>query len=77
MNRIDQALPQIRHDAGPASAANRNWPDYARGLSLALRVTTGAVITVAAGNALGRIIAGAASDRFGVNRVFLVILALA
>jgi MFS family permease len=49
---------------------------YARGLSLALWVATGAVITLAAGNALGRIIAGAASDRFGVNRVFLVILTL-
>jgi len=49
---------------------------YTRGLSLALWVATGAVIVVAAGNALGRVIAGAASDRFGVNRVFLVILAL-
>jgi predicted MFS family arabinose efflux permease len=49
---------------------------FARGLSLALWVATGTVIAVAAGNALGRIIAGAASDRFGVNRVFLVILAL-
>jgi MFS family permease len=31
---------------------------------------------VAVGNGLGRIVAGAASDRFGVNRVFLVILTL-
>lgn len=49
---------------------------YTRGLSLPLWVATGAVIVVAAGNGLGRIIAGAASDRFGVNRVFLVILML-
>ncbi|TMD58775.1 MAG: OFA family MFS transporter [Chloroflexi bacterium] len=49
---------------------------YAHSLSLALWVATVAVIAVAVGNALGRIVAGAASDRFGVNRVFLVILAL-
>jgi MFS family permease len=49
---------------------------YARGLSLALWVATAAVVAVAAGNAFGRIGAGAASDRFGVHQVFLVILAL-
>jgi OFA family oxalate/formate antiporter-like MFS transporter len=49
---------------------------YAHGFSLALWVATGAVIAVAAGNAVGRFVAGTASDRFGVNRVFLVILAM-
>ena len=49
---------------------------YARGFSLAPWLATGAVIAVAVGNGLGRIVAGAASDRFGVNRVFLSILAL-
>ena len=49
---------------------------YAHAFSLALWVATVAVIAVAAGNAVGRIVAGAASDRFGANRVFLVILAM-
>jgi MFS transporter, OFA family, oxalate/formate antiporter len=49
---------------------------YAHAFSLALWVATVAVIAVAAGNAVGRIVAGAASDRFGTNRVFLVILAM-
>gem|GEM_PF-1457618 len=42
-------------------------------LHLDLWVATAVVTGVAAGNALGRIGAGVASDRFGVNRVFLVI----
>ena len=49
---------------------------YVHGLSLALWIASVAVITVAAGNAVGRIVAGTASDRFGVNRIFLVILAI-
>lgn len=47
---------------------------YARGLHLTLWIATLAVTAVAAGNAIGRIAGGVASDRFGVNRVFLVIL---
>lgn len=47
-----------------------------RGLPLALWVATVAVIAVATGNAVGRIVSGAASDHFGVNAVFLVILAI-
>ncbi len=47
---------------------------YVRGLSLALWVATVAVIAVATGNAIGRIVSGTASDRFGVTPVFLVIL---
>ena len=47
---------------------------YVRGLPLALWVATVAVIAVATGNAIGRIVSGTASDRFGVTPVFLVIL---
>jgi len=45
----------------------------AHALQLGLWVATAVVTAVAAGNALGRIGAGIATDRFGVNRVFLVI----
>ncbi len=43
-------------------------------MPLALWVATVAVIAVATGNAIGRIVSGTASDRFGVTPVFLVIL---
>src|SRR5436305_10431978 len=46
---------------------------YARNLHLALWIGTLAVTMVALGNAIGRLIGGATADRFGVNRVFLVI----
>lgn len=49
---------------------------YVHGFALALWVGTVAIIAIAAGNAIGRIVAGAASDRFGVNRVFLIILVM-
>lgn len=48
---------------------------YARSLHFALWIATVAVTSVALGNAIGRLAGGAASDRFGVNRVFLVIFA--
>ena len=48
---------------------------YARNLHFALWIATLAVTAVALGNTIGRLLAGAASDRFGVNRVFLVIFA--
>jgi len=48
---------------------------YVRGLPLALWVATVALIAVSVGNAVGRVISGTASDRFGVTPVFLVILA--
>jgi len=47
---------------------------YVRGLPLALWVASVALIAVATGNAVGRIVSGMASDRFGVTPVFLVIL---
>jgi MFS family permease len=48
---------------------------YVRGLPLALWVASVALIAVATGNAVGRIVSGMASDRLGVTPVFLVILA--
>jgi MFS transporter, OFA family, oxalate/formate antiporter len=47
---------------------------YVRDLPLALWIATIAVIAVATGNAIGRIVSGTASDRFGITPVFLVIL---
>jgi predicted MFS family arabinose efflux permease len=47
---------------------------YVRGVSLALWVASVALIAVAAGNAIGRIVSGSASDRFGVTPVFVVLL---
>jgi MFS transporter, OFA family, oxalate/formate antiporter len=44
---------------------------YARGLHLAAVLATAAITAVAVGNALGRIVGGAASDRAGVNPVML------
>jgi MFS family permease len=49
---------------------------YARDLRLAAVVATAAITAVAAGNALGRIAGGAASDRAGVDRVMLGALVL-
>ena len=49
---------------------------YARGLQLAAVVATVAITAVAVGNAVGRIAAGAASDRVGVDRVMTAMLLL-
>jgi MFS transporter, OFA family, oxalate/formate antiporter len=49
--------------------------NYARSLHFALWIATFSVAGAALGNALGRLSSGAASDRFGVNRVFLFIFA--
>jgi predicted MFS family arabinose efflux permease len=48
---------------------------YARSLHLAFWISTLAVTTVAIGNAIGRLVGGVVADRFGVNRVFLVLFA--
>jgi MFS family permease len=50
---------------------------YARLLHLAFWIGTLAVTAVAIGNAIGRLGGGVAADRFGVNRVFLVLFATA
>jgi predicted MFS family arabinose efflux permease len=47
---------------------------YSRGLLLGAAVATAAITAVASGNALGRVGAGAASDRVGLDRVMLVAL---
>lgn len=49
--------------------------NYARDLHLGLWIATISVSGAALGNALGRLSGGAASDRFGINRVFLAIFA--
>jgi MFS transporter, OFA family, oxalate/formate antiporter len=49
--------------------------NYARSLHFALWIATFSVSGAALGNAIGRLSSGAASDRFGINRVFLVIFA--
>src|SRR5437016_10952345 len=49
---------------------------YTRSLHLALWIGTLAVTMVALGNAIGRLAGGIAADRFGANRVFLVIFAI-
>jgi MFS family permease len=49
---------------------------YTRNLHLAVWVGTLAVTMVALGNAIGRLIGGVTADRFGVNRVFLVIFVI-
>ncbi len=49
--------------------------NYARSLHFALWIATFSVSGAALGNALGRLFTGAASDRFGINRVFLAIFA--
>lgn len=48
---------------------------YARSLHFALWIATFSVSGAALGNALGRLSSGVASDRFGINRVFLAIFA--
>jgi MFS transporter, OFA family, oxalate/formate antiporter len=53
-----------------------NAAGYARTLQLAAMVATAAVTAVAVGNALGRLAAGAASDRTGVDRVMVGVLLL-
>ena len=53
-----------------------NAAGYARNLSLAALVATAAISGVAAGNALGRLVGGAASDLAGVDRVMPVVLLL-
>src|SRR5437588_1093338 len=47
---------------------------FARGLALAAAVAPAAITAVAVGNAAGRLGAGAASDRFGVDRVLAAFL---
>jgi len=47
---------------------------YAQHLGLTAVIATAAVVVVALGNTLGRLIGGMASDYFGVNRVLLVIV---
>jgi MFS transporter, OFA family, oxalate/formate antiporter len=47
---------------------------YSRSLLLGVAVATAAITAVAVGNAVGRVGAGAASDRSGLNRVMLVAL---
>lgn len=49
--------------------------NYARDLHLAIWIATLSVSGAALGNALGRLSGGVASDRFGINRVFLLIFA--
>ncbi|HET9918210.1 MAG TPA: MFS transporter [Ktedonobacteraceae bacterium] len=49
--------------------------NYARGLHFALWIATLSVSGAALGSALGRLSGGAASDRFGINRVFASIFA--
>jgi MFS transporter, OFA family, oxalate/formate antiporter len=49
---------------------------YARGLQLAAILATAAITAVAIGNALGRVAAGAGSDRAGVDRVMVGVLLL-
>lgn len=49
---------------------------YAQDLGLAAAVITAAVVLVAVGNTLGRLIGGMASDSFGINPVLLVIVIL-
>lgn len=51
-----------------------NAAAYARDLRFAALLATATITAVAVGNAVGRIAAGAASDRAGVDRVFLVAL---
>jgi len=53
-----------------------NSAGYARTLQLAVVVATAAVTAVAVGNALGRVAAGTASDRTGVDRVMVGVLLL-
>jgi len=53
-----------------------NSAGYARALQLAAIVATAAVTAVAVGNALGRVAAGAASDRTSVDRVMVGVLLL-
>jgi predicted MFS family arabinose efflux permease len=49
---------------------------YTRSIGLAAAVATAAITAVAVGNAGGRVIGGAASDRLGVDRVMLMVLLL-
>ena len=49
-----------------------NMAAYARGLHMAGWMATAAITAVAAGTAIGRIGGGAATDRFGPDRVMLV-----
>lgn len=51
-----------------------NLVSYARGLGIAAVLATAALTVVAAGNAAGRLAGGSAADRFGVERVMLVVL---
>jgi OFA family oxalate/formate antiporter-like MFS transporter len=51
-----------------------NLVTYARGLGIAAALATAALTVVAAGNAAGRLAGGSAADRFGVERVLLVVL---
>jgi MFS family permease len=51
-----------------------NSAGYARTLQLAAVVGTAAITAVAVGNAVGRIAAGAASDRAGVDQVMVGVL---
>jgi len=53
-----------------------NAAAYARDLRFVALLATAAITAVAVGNAAGRIVGGAASDRAGVDRVFLVSLLL-
>jgi len=49
---------------------------FAHDLALAAWVGAAGVATLAAGNGLGRLVGGVSSDRFGVDRVLLVIIAV-
>jgi predicted MFS family arabinose efflux permease len=53
-----------------------NAAGYARDLQLAAFLATLAITAVAAGNAIGRVVGGATSDRSGVDRVMLATLLL-
>ena len=53
-----------------------NASGYARGLLLPAVVATAAITAVAVGNAVGRLAGGGLSDRAGVDRVMLAMLAL-
>lgn len=49
---------------------------YAQHLGLAAAIVTAAVVLVAVGNTLGRLVGGMASDSFGVNPVLFVVVML-